>query len=75
MCQYIMPNISGYLLINRMSDAQPRLGTDLLDSGPVHSPQEPSLVSEPPCLPRWEDMSKGHILYTYSLSVYSKQVP
>ena len=48
---------------------------DLFDSGPVHSPQEPSLVSEPPCLPRWELMSKGHILYTYSLSVYSKHEP
>ena len=47
----------------------------LFSWGPCQSDQEPSLVSAPPLLLRWEQESKGHILYVYSLSLYSKHCP
>ena len=47
----------------------------LAPAGPSQEPQDPSLVSPPPCFSLCEAWSNGHILYVYWFSVYSKHCP
>lgn len=65
-CKFLRAEITNYEAQMIFATTISRL---LLNSLPIGT--HPKFVSEPPLLLLWEAFSNGHILYTYSLSVYS----